>query len=198
MPLIDFTYFKDEINLPEMTYGSEDGYGGYLTYIERYEKEILIKLFGYEIYKLIAAYDPASPGDTEQRIRDIIEGKEFTVSNYTYKWNGLVNTSKVSIIAYYVYYYIIRDQVSNSSTTGQVENQKENGVVVSPKFKMSNAWDKMQRLIGECFRGEYYADVNYFFDEEYYNSLYFFMSDNYNTYPEWRYGYIGSVNAFDL
>ena len=94
MSLIDATYFKNDINLPSETYGNLSGF------IAKFEKELLIRLFGYGLYKLINAYNAET---SPQRIKDIVVGKEFTDGDYTYKWNGLVNAEKVSIIAYYVY-----------------------------------------------------------------------------------------------
>lgn len=183
MSLIDATYFKNDINLPSETYGNLTGF------IAKFEKELLIRLFGYGLYKLIAAYDSAHPTETAQRIRDIIEGKEFTDGDYTYKWNGLVNTEKESIIAYYIYYHVMRDRVSQTSTTGEIIPAHENAEAIEIQAKVQSAWRKMLELIGEISQGSW----------TYQNSLYNFMAKNNADYPEWQYEPMGgTVNMFDL
>lgn len=189
MKLIDATYFNDEISLPANKYSDLD------SFIERFGRELLIKLFGYTLYKLIDAYDPDNKTDTEQRIRDIIEGKEFTENDRTYKWNGLVNTEKVSVIAYYVYVHYLRQKETQTTTTGESKNKKVNSVSASPAYKMSNAWSCMNILIGPyCLYSDYYPGGM----TDYYNSLFYFMSKNYDIYPEWEWSEMGSVNSFDL
>lgn len=189
MTLIDASYFWGEINLPNNKYSDLD------SFIERFEKELLIKLFGYTLYKLISAYDPDNPTGTDQRIRDIIEGKEFILNDKTYKWNGLRNSEKISVIAYYIYVHYMRSIETQTTTTGESKNKKVNSIPVSPAQKISNAWIRLQKLIGPyCLTASYYpGGMN-----EYYNSLFYFMSDNYDTYPEWEWSEIGSVNTFDL
>jgi len=189
MSLIDASYFWGEINLPANKYSDLD------SFIERFEKELIVKLFGYTLYKLINAYNPDKPTDTDQRIRDIIEGKEFTLNEQTYKWNGLRNTEKVSVIAYYVYVHYMRGIETQTTTTGESKNKKVNSVSVSPVQKISNAWTQMRILIGPyCLQAEYYPG----YSTDYYNSLFFFMSNFYDTYPEWEWSEIGSINSFDL
>lgn len=180
MSLIDATYFKNDINLPSETYGNLTGF------ITKFEKELLIRLFGYGLYKLISSYNAET---SEQRIKDIVEGKEFTDGDYTYKWNGLVNTEKVSIIAYYVYYYVMRDRVSQSTTTGEIIPGHENAEAIEIQAKVQSAWVKMLELIGETSQGSW----------TYQNSLYNFMAKYNADYSEWQYKPIGgTVNMFDL
>jgi hypothetical protein len=182
MALIDQTYFIGDINLPAKTYGNMN------SFIAKFEKEFLIKIFGYGLYKLIAAYNPENTGVTQQRIRDIIEGKDYMIGSYTYRWNGLINADKVSPIAYYVYINYMRDQVSKTTTTGEVKDVHENAIRVETSQKIQKASYSMQKLLGEL----------YYSDHEYYSSLHFFMMNNYVDYPEYQYMPMGSTNAFDL
>ena len=191
MSLINQTYFVGEINIPVKTYGNID------TFISRYEREILIKLFGYTLYKLISAYSSTNPSASPQRIRDIIEGKEFELDGFIYKWNGLINPEKESIIAYYVYYHYVRSQQSHTSTTGETKDNHENANNVEVFPKIQYAWNKMLRLIGDQSLDIPDMSMKYEYNE-YFNSLMFFMMQNYSDYPEWQWQIIESVNAFDL
>ena len=52
MSLIDQTYFNGTIAIPTSKYEPIQGL------IDRYEPQLIIDLFGYELAKLVKAYDP--------------------------------------------------------------------------------------------------------------------------------------------
>lgn len=159
MSLIDQTYFINEINLPQGTYSDTAGE------ITRYEQPLLIDLFGYELAKLVADYAVGSP----QRIKDIVDGKEFTVTGVDgldrlVKWRGLINSEKKSIIAYHVYYWHLKNSVTMVSGTGSVKATSENAVNADVSQKCMTAY-------------------NLFMDE--FEMIFVFMSENAAIYPEW-------------
>jgi len=173
MSLIDSTYFVKDINLP-----TGSAYTDIDSYITRYEKEILIKLLGYELWKLVDAYDPTT---SDQRIKDLVEGKEWTYNDTLIKWNGFKNDDKVSLIAYYVYYWYVRNRNVNFQTTGTQKAKNENSVMASPVLSLTQAWTRLENL--------------YQYDPE---SAYFFLNENSDDYPEWDFTLLKSVNGFDL
>jgi len=177
MSLIDKTYFVHEINIPDSDYTD------LTAYITRYEKEILMKLLGYELYTLVAAYDSET---SPQRIKDIVEGKEYTVSDVTIKWNGLKNTDKVSLIAYYVFYNYLKNKTTTTSTLGEVRSTSENSQIASPVLKLTGAWRRLKELYGS------------FDQDSLIPSAYNFLKENESDYDEWEFTELGSVNAFDL
>ena len=191
MSLIDRDYFYGDINLPASKYDSKD------DFINKYEKELLIKLFGYTLYKLIAAYDKDNPTASPERIRDIVTGKEFEMDGYTYKWNGLINEEKVSPIAYYVYYYYLKDKQTATTNTGEAKTEKINAINTTSNQKLTQAWSKLKEIIGPFDIGYMISGIPFDMNE-YYQSLFFFMYHNFDTYPEWQYSDIGSVNILDL
>ena len=175
MSLIDKTYFVKDINIPHSDYSDLD------NYITRYEKEILIKLLGYELATLVLAYNSAT---SPQRIKDIVEGKEYTVGSYTVKWNGLKNTEKVSLIAYYVFYWWARNNATFTATTGEMKSVSENAEAAKLTQRMSNAWSRLEELAQST--------------EYPYQSLYYFLIENESDYPEWEFTVLGNINGFDL
>lgn len=181
--LIDYTYFVDDINVPDAngTYSTLD------DFITKFEKKYLIRVLGYTLYKLIAAYDSAHPEASEQRIRDIIEGKEFQSDDlvFTYKWNGLKNTDLISPIAYYVYYHHQVSKITHTSTSGEKKNAIENSQPVETSFKLYDAWNNMVDLTGKI--NDYKVD-----------SLYYFMYKNADTYPEWEFEEFDYINSFGI
>jgi len=177
MSLIDKTYFVFEINIPDSEFDDLD------AYITRYEKEILQKVLGYALWKLVSAYTTGS----DQRIKDIVEGKEYTNSDGDLiKWNGLKNEDKISFIAYYVYYWYSRNKSSMLGQLGQIKPKTESSSPASPAMSLSQSWLRMKTLAGSARQ-----DLNM-------PSLYNFLTENESDYPEWVFEELGSVNAFDL
>ena len=177
MSLIDSTYFVFDINIPASDYSD------LAAYITRYEKEIIEKLFGYELGALVIAYNVST---SPQRIKDIVEGKEYTVGDETIKWNGLANTDKISLLAYYVYYKYAKNKASQLTNLGQVRPVVENSAIADPSQVLSSAWHNLRRLYG-------YSGQNSLIP-----SAYNFLTEHESDYSEWVFTRLGSVNTFDL
>jgi len=178
--LIDKSYFIHEINIPDSAYSD------LTAYITRYQKELLLKLLGYDLWKLVDAYDPAN---SEQRIKDLVEGKVYNVSGYNVKWNGLLNADKISMIAYYVYYWYVRNKSVSVSPLGTQQAKNENSSDATALFTISQAWERLQALYG--YPGQ----------DLYIPSIYNFLILHYSDYPEWwftTFTELGSTNIFDL
>ena len=139
--LIDNSYFTGEINLPgELLTGS---FATIDSYIEKYEKNFLIKLLGYTAYKDFITNPATYAG--------LINGAEYTTQYNglkTVRWNGLVNDDLISPIAYYVYYHFMRDLATNTSNMGVTLPNSENSSVVSMSHKLIFAWNAMMDLYG--------------------------------------------------
>ena len=177
MSLIDQTYFINEIQIPESKYETIQ------SFIDRYEKQVLIDLFGYALYKLIKDYDPLT---SEQRIKDIVEGADFTVNGFETRWNGLLNEDKVSLIAYYVFFKWATEKQAISTRAAGVKPALENGENVSYELKAISAWNNMVQLYGH--RNQ---DCNF-------PSAYRFMAENAILYPEWHFTPKGLLNMFGI
>lgn len=80
-------------------------------------------------------------------------GDQFSINDvYTYKSATLaINTStgtdKKSLIANYVYYWYIRNNHTQTVTTGEVKAANENSTMASPALKMVRAWNEMFKWI---------------------------------------------------
>ena len=178
MSIIDKTYFTLDVNVPDGTYEV------LTTSITKYEPEILINALGYTLYKLM------TDNLSTQIYKDIIEGKEYNVvqGNVTYKvkWAGLKNNDKISLIAYYVYYWWMRNHASLTMYTGEIKPGFENAAQASMNMKISNTWMRLKNLYG--FYGQDVLEP----------SLYNFLTEHESDYPTWLFAELGSVNAFDL
>lgn len=179
MSLIDKTYFFGSINLPKSDYDSIQ------ASIDRFEKEVLISLLGYELYSKFIITPLIEPW------KSLVEGKEYEV---TYngrvtkvKWNGLKNTDKISLIAYYVYCYHIRGIISSTQSVGEIKSKQQNSDNANAFGKIFSSWVMFEELYGKT--GDSLLKPTA------YNFLYAHKSD----YPEWIFSELkGSMNSHDL
>jgi len=180
MSLIGSAYFINDISVPAL--------GGSIMedYIKKYEPEILDKVLGYELRKLVDD-DATSP----TRILGLVSGKDYTVSyngrDQVVRWEGLRDsTTLISLIAYYVYYWVHRNNITTTTQNGEVLTAIENANIGSPNAKIGNAWYKMRQLVG--YNGQHQLEP----------SLYNFLTKYTDTYPEWVFNDIGKVNMYGI
>ena len=177
MSVIDPTYFTNEIQIPNSKYETIQ------SFIDRYEKQVLIDLFGYALYKLIKDYDPLT---SEQRIKDIVEGKDYVLNGFETRWIGLINEDKVSLIAYYVFFRWASEKQVISTRAAGVKPALENGENVSYELKAIAAYNMMMQLYGHPLQNRNTP------------SAYRFMTENHSVYPEWQFTPKGLLNIFAL
>lgn len=80
-----------------------------------------------------------------QKWIDLVDGAEFDGK----KWNGLrysMGTQKISIIAYYVFFYYLKEDFATYSTTGIQVAQSENAISQLPNEKQASAWNKFVNM----------------------------------------------------
>ena len=180
MSLTTTAYYVHDVNVPTGTYSTLE------AAIARYEREIIRRLLGYDLAKLVLAYDSNNPKASSQIIRDIVEGKEYTEGDYTVKWNGLLNTEKVSILSYYVYIQIACDKAMTLQNIGAVVSDVEAGQVLSPAQLIRKAGYRLRDLAG------------YYGQDLYEPSLYNFMMKHIDSYPTWIFKDYGPMNEFGI
>lgn len=180
MSLIDHTYFIAAINIAGISAGNSPVVKNTVStdFIPIYEAEYLKKALGYSLYK---AFTEGLEADTpDAKWTDLKNGKEYTVSGKTYKWDGFTNAEKLSPIAYYVYSVYMTNNVTFSSGTGEVMNNQQNGTNASPANKVWYAWQQM-------------AALN--------DKLWHFLDNNTSTYTEYDSTEVecfGSRNTFGI
>lgn len=112
--------------------------------IDTHEPVLLQALLGYELYKAYLAWDGSAAG----RFKDLRDGLEYTSQDgTTKKWKGLryvtgVSTKK-SLIANYVYYNYMRENVTITSGTGEKQAINQNAINADVEQKRVNAWNEM-------------------------------------------------------
>lgn len=139
MSFTDSTYYINEINVPASTYSDLQ------QYIDRFEKEVLMGLLGYTLYtELMAAYAAfkAAPSiPLPQKWDRLINGYTYTYGAQTIRWNGLINSDKVSFLSYYVYCQHLKAAQATRSNAGVTQPKNENSVVVDGIGLFANSWN---------------------------------------------------------
>ena len=144
--IIDSSYFVGDISIPHTA--SPDVSSNLNSLIGAKEKEYLVTLMGYELYKV---FHPATlSGSVTGRYADILNGQEFTGYDGKLKrWEGLVspittdNPTPSSPIADYVFYYYLLQKHTMTTGIGQVKPKGQNSTPVSEKYKACAAWNSM-------------------------------------------------------
>ena len=201
MSFIDSTYFIGEIAIPNASADSV------LTQaIAQYEKEILMSLLGYKLYKLLMA-DLVNGIPQTDIYKDLVDGAEFTLTfkgvDYLLKWEGLKNTALQSLIAYYVYFkYIERDITRNYGTGISMAVPAANNSGwqrVSSVPKLCMVWDHMRELYGKIpaeYKKCYLDYTSSAFNND--PSAFNFLYVNKVNYPDWVFTPLWNINAFGI
>lgn len=157
---LDSTYFNNELAMPNLksiklsgvaevleTVGNQSLY----WYIEKYERQYLIDLLGYELYA---------------RMIDELEGMEESEEPVKNAWTDLRDMIFVksgnynfSPAANYVYFYANRSGQTQTSMNGEVRARQDNASIVSADYKLVKAWNDMVDM-SERIRKYLYANKN--------------------------------------
>lgn len=200
--LIDTSYFVRDINVP---FGSTAELAAPLTAaIVRYEPEYLKLLLGYTLWKAVQVEIDAAE---YTNYSDLVNGAEFSFEYYgktiTTKWEGLVNTAKISPVAYYTYYKQRENVESFNSGLGERKGKGENSVAHSSRVKMVGAWRNLVNIHGEQNRN-YKMYPDFFLDNANYvhinaePSLFNFMLANLADYADWVFTPLWKINTFGI
>jgi len=148
--LIDKTYFIGEISLPAQVL--EGDLADISPYIVKYEREALIELLGYTLYKDLKAEIDAVPQVFTTKWDWFVNGHEYEIDyigdTYLVKWNGLINSEFLSLLAFYIYYHYLKFHISHTSGIGELLQNAENAAKTSASEKMVSAWNRFIDLRG--------------------------------------------------
>lgn len=106
-------------------------------------------------------------------------GADYEYADKTYEWVGLAELLKP-----YVYQAWMRDTYDNHTGAGVVVAANENGVDISPAFRIANAYNKFSELAGGHF-----CTID---------SLYGFLYVNEASLAEFDYQPQGFINSFGI
>lgn len=148
--------FVGSIFLPESISGATD-FG--TNYIVKYQKEILIKLLGYDLYLAFETGLAVEP-TPETKWTDLKNGSTYQIDGIN-KQN--IGTKK--IVANYIYCKWVSENWQQLSAIGVFTAKAENSEFASPENKYATAWNEM---------------INY------YNNVCDFITEKESDYPNWE------------
>jgi hypothetical protein len=116
--------------------------------IDSIEQSLLLDILGYEqLQELMAQFDEDGEWITDpmQKWVDLVDGID--------DWKGLrysIGTKKISLIAYYVFFYYLGTDYQTYSTTGMQIPRAENSLYNDPSVKQTTVWNKfIEMYIGD-------------------------------------------------
>ena len=179
------SYFKGLIEIP---FDNKDTSEFESVYIDVYEKEILIRLLGYTLYKEFT--EALATGTPDQKWIDLRDGVEYTVTvdqvDYTVKWNGLQNAEKISLITDWVYFNWLRQNNEQLTGLGVSSANKENATDFDSNFKKVQSHNRCAELSGnEC-------------NEKLEPTLYNYLSNNEDLYSNWVFKELEKINVLGI
>lgn len=186
-------YYKGALQIPNL---DKDTTAFENNYMAVYEKEILIKLLGYPLYKeMIDNYNTS----VDDKWKHLVEGADFIVTiggtDYTMHWNGLINTEKISLISYYVWYNYTQQNYQQLTGLGVGSQTPENATVIHPNEKLVWSWNESRKLAG-------LYDYPMIGQEMTYNSveltLFNFLVHNTDDYTNWLYSPMLEMNVLGI
>lgn len=134
-------YFILDIYLP-----SDEVSGDISGYVSRFEREILIKCLGFHLYN---EFITALSGTPDSKWEDLRDGAIYTINGINYRWRGLINDEKESLIAYYVWYKYSLHGMDVKSISGIKQLNTENTTISDKRYAQAYAYNKMVDLIAE-------------------------------------------------
>lgn len=199
--IIDISYFVGDIEIPNIS--QEEIEADVNNSITIYEKEVLIALLGYPMYKELRAATPA-PGDKWYKL---INGEEFTFTvdgqEVNTKWDGLKGEEKKSLIAYYVYFMHRRKRQSYNAGVGiEVEADTDNSKPSSLYVRLVDVWNGFVKMYGfDC----YVEDDDFGYNLDYYQhyndepSAYNYLLAKKADFTNWKFkSQGGEIDRFGL
>ena len=157
MALTNYDFFKntdihivniDEPNTSEPSSSSDNTNSREKTvlswFINKYEEEFLISAFGFEFYQDFKQYigDSGLSSSAPDIYKKLVNGTSYELNGETYYFKGLVENNKISMIADYIYYNYMMDNVLQNSEFGTIAIDNKVGVKVPSTPKMNNAYNR--------------------------------------------------------
>lgn len=112
--------------------------------IEDKESELLLDILGFsQATELYNQFEPNGDWKVTALAKwvDLVDGKD--------SWRGLrytIGNKKVSLIAYYVFFYYLANDYHSYTTTGMQIAKSENAMIQDPTIKQVSIWNKFIKM----------------------------------------------------
>lgn len=197
--IINASYFVGDIEIPNTAQDEIDA--DVLNSINLYEREVLIALLGYPLYKELQTWlTTPLVGD---KFDKLVNGEEFSFvldgETVTVQWDGLKGFEMKSLVAYYVYFMHRRKRSSYNAGVGiEVEADTDNSKPSSLYIKLIDVWNEFVLMYGgDCFPGDITLDLYEHTDSM--ASAYNYLLAKKADFPNWIFtSQGGELNKFGI
>lgn len=199
--IIDTSFFVGDIeipntNQPEIKVDVENS-------IKLYEKEVLVDLLGYSLYKELQTWLAAPVSD--DKFYKLVNGEDFSFSVdgrvVETHWDGLKGENKKSLIAYFVYFMHRSKRKSYMAGTQQeVSPTSENNEAASLYDKLVPIWNEFVKMYGdECDYFYSWNDLQNSYHSNDAPSAFNYLLAKKDDFPNWRFkDQGGEINTFGI
>lgn len=146
MYIIDESYFKRELSIPNVNEMYSESKDNLDYFIDEKARLLLQNALGYQLFKdfdsnvLNGVLDVNAP----QKWLNFVNGVEYSKSGKLYKWNGLAyedGTYKKSVLAKYVFCEWLRRETTVMTGTGEKVLSATNAQNVNSNYRLVNTWN---------------------------------------------------------
>jgi hypothetical protein len=155
MSIIDTTYFTglstkipNNENNPSITGQSPSSSAVIASFIEKYERELMLGSMPLSTYKDLKTYAEIADPVFDEKLDSILNGKEYVYKGIDVVWDGLIQeygTIKTSLIADYVFWHYLNQDSKHYGTVGIHRSLSKNAISLSPHQKMVEVWGLFSR-----------------------------------------------------
>ena len=152
--LIDTSYFQKgalfipaAITQPSIGSNTPTAASELQAAIDQREYEVLVGALGYAQYQELVSNLELLSGNTSYTVKPTAPQKwKDLVNGVTYdgkRWQGLVftiGTKKLSLLANYTFFFYLKEDYANYTTTGVQVSEAENSTRQAPNQFQTNAW----------------------------------------------------------
>ena len=192
-------YYQRQLTIPTSSGLSANGEPDKIEiFADGAPRMFLKNALGNVLFKELDSYvtngvlDIAAP----QKWLNLVNGVEYTKNNVEKTWNGLTYSEgafKTSILAYFSYYEWLFDNVSNTTSFGEVVGKSKGGENVDSTQKVTEIWNEFVNMNQSKYN---YTHANVSFvngvkftdwyndSESNYVSLVTFLKDNEDDYTD--------------
>ena len=138
------TYIPNAVLQPSIGSNNISAASELLQEIEDKESELMLDVLGFsQATELYNQFEPDGSWKVTALAKwvDLVDGKD--------NWRGLrytIGGKKVSLIAYYVFFYYLANAYHTYTTTGMQIAKSENAVTQDPSIKQVSIWNKFIKM----------------------------------------------------
>ena len=213
MYLIDASYFNRETAIPNVNELQGNASTELTLFIDDKVRLLLQNVLGFELFTDLDSdiTNGVLKTDAEQKWKNLVNGVTYTKEGKQYRWKGLLYTEgtfKSSLLADYVYYFWLENEVSNMTGVGEVVQVSKNAVSVNSTQRLIKTWNRFVNAVngGEIYgrRGVSYLHNGVLVTDwmngvsSNYVDLFTFLKENQTDYPNAPFTCFEYKNQFGL